>query len=115
MNTNVLVTGEKVHVVFRRRFEGDLRRHFVGTILAVDGEVVRVEGHAFVYNTGNNEWERRPDKRNRIIPLNDADLVVNILPRDVDIETFYYALVDGHLVATDGTYTLDINEFSAKA
>ncbi len=115
MNSNVLDALEKVPIVFRRRFDGDPRRHFVGTILAVDGAVGRVEGHAFVYNTGNNEWEKRPDKRTRIIPLDDADLVVNILPRDVDIESRYYSLVDLHLVATDGTYTLDINEFGAKA
>ncbi len=115
MNAHVLDAGVRVHIVFRRRFEGDLKRHFAGTILAVDGAVARVEGHAFVYNTGNNEWEKRPDKRTRIIPLDDADLVINILPDTVDVDALHYALVDRRLVATDGTYTLDINEFGALA
>ncbi len=30
----VLAQGEKVHVILRRNFEGDLRRHFVGEIIA---------------------------------------------------------------------------------
>lgn len=115
VNTRVLEPGEKVHIIFRRRFEGDPRRHFAGTILAVAGPVGRVSGYAFVYNQGSSEWEKRPDKRTRIIPLGDADLIVIIMPAEVDVDSIHYAVVDRHLVVTDGTYTLDINEFGTMA
>ena len=31
-NSNVLSPGEKIHVMHRRRFEKDVRRHFVGEV-----------------------------------------------------------------------------------
>ena len=33
----VIDIGEIIHVITRRNFEGDLRRHFVGTVQAVNG------------------------------------------------------------------------------
>lgn len=81
----------------------------------MEGPVGRVQGYAFVYNPGSSEWEKRPDKRTKIIALDDADLIVNIMPEDVDVNRLHYAVVDRHLVATDGSYTLDINEFGTMA
>jgi hypothetical protein len=40
----VLEEGEKVHVIARRFFEDDLRRHFVGEVQAVTESAVRLEG-----------------------------------------------------------------------
>ncbi len=108
---SLLELGEKVHIIFRRRFEGEPRSHFVGTILAVKGPASRVQGYAFAYNEGTSVWERRPEKRIRIVPLSDADLIVNILPEEVEVDSMHYEMVDGHLTATDGIYHLDINEF----
>jgi hypothetical protein len=46
----VLTEGEKVHVITRRLFDNDLRRHFVGEVKAVSDVAVRLEGYAFVLN-----------------------------------------------------------------
>ena len=87
----------------------------MGTVAAVEGPVARIEGFAFVYNASTSEYERRPEKRVRILPLDDSGLLINILPSDVDIEAIHYALVGQHMVATDGAFTLDINEFGMRA
>ena len=40
----VIDKGEKIHIVTRRNFEGDLRRHFVGEVVEVQDAAVRIEG-----------------------------------------------------------------------
>ena len=44
----MIATGEKVYVITRRTFEGDLRRQFVGEVQAVTDFAMRVQGYAFV-------------------------------------------------------------------
>jgi hypothetical protein len=54
----VIDKGEKVHIVTRRRFEGDLQRHFVGEVLEAQGAVVRIEGYAFIRDRTRNEFTK---------------------------------------------------------
>ncbi len=111
----MIAHGEKLHIIFRRRFDGDLRRHFLGEVVATEGPFARVIGHTFVFDTASNRYERRPERRVRLIGLADAGVVVNLLPPDVDLEALDYRIVDGHLVITDGRdFRLDINEFGPK-
>lgn len=109
----ILREGEKVHVMIRRRFDGDLRRHFIGLVTDVEGTLARVDGYVFVFESSLNRYHRRDDRRTRILSLSDAGNIINILPSGSDIEAAYYtASDDGHLVVTDGrAFSLDINEF----
>ena len=36
--------GEKLHVIHRPLFQGDVRRHFIGTVDSYDGQLVRATG-----------------------------------------------------------------------
>jgi hypothetical protein len=36
--------GDKVHIITRRRFESDMRRHFVGEVIGISGELCRLRG-----------------------------------------------------------------------
>lgn len=38
----IIERGEKVHIITRRLFESDLRRHFVGEVLDSEGSVARI-------------------------------------------------------------------------
>ncbi len=109
----MLSKGEKIFIITRRLFESDLRRHFVGEIEAVSGGAIRVQGYVFVYDTANNDYVRRDGIRTRLFSLVDANLVINILPRDVNIKDVLYRLDNSnHLVLTDEKlFRLDINEF----
>lgn len=110
----LLKPGEKIHVITRRSFDGDVRRHFVGQVVAADESAVRVRGFVFVFYPGPNEYVRRPDLRERIIALADAGNIINIIPEGVNLEDLVYrASEQNRLVVTDRkSFNLDINEFS---
>ena len=110
----VLAPGEKVHVIVRRLFDEDVRRHFVGEVLAVTGNRVRAEGYVFVYHDGRAEYERKPEKRVRVLSL-ATPLTVNVIPSNVDIDRITYRQGENGLVVTDGIdFSLCINEFGPR-
>jgi hypothetical protein len=106
--------GEKLHVIIRRSFEEDIRRHFVGEVIAANGAAVRIRGHAFVFRPAQNDYVQRPDLGERIVSLVDATNIVSIIPETVELEDLAYRQSDqGRLVMTDDkSFRLDINEFS---
>jgi hypothetical protein len=112
----IISEGEKIHVITRRRFEQDVRRHFAGTIVASEGAVVRAEGCTFVFNSSRNRFEKKLNKRIGIFDLAAEGYIVNTLPSEVVVENLIYKTTDeGSLVFTDNAgYSLNINEFSVK-
>jgi hypothetical protein len=105
--------GEKIHVITRRRFEGDSRRHFVGEIKEAEGSIVRAEGYAFIFNTAKNEFIKKPEKRTSIFQLAESGYIVNLIPKEVSIDSLIYRQSgQKNLVVTDNhLFCLDINEF----
>jgi len=115
MMSMVLEQGEKIHVIMRRNFENDLRRHFIGEVVIANETLARVEGFAFVLDSTSGRYIRRPEKRIRIISLTDSGNIINVLPDNANIEDAQYTQTqDSKLVVSDGkTFSLDINEFGA--
>lgn len=113
METTLIRVGEKIHVTERRRFESDLRRHFVGEVIAVSGGSLRARGYVFILNTGSGIFERKPEVRTRLVSTVDANNIINILPDNVDLDAVRYDFDAGRrLAVTDGgAFHLDINEF----
>ncbi|MBN1810098.1 MAG: hypothetical protein JW909_13610 [Planctomycetes bacterium] len=108
----LLGMGDKVHIVMRRLFEGDLRRHFVGEVKEATEFAMVVKGYPFVYNAALGQWERKPELRVRYFSLSDNLIMVNVIPRTVDIEAVRYLFVKGRLIVTDeAEFQLDIQEF----
>lgn len=108
----VVEIGEKIHIMTRRRFEQDMRRHFVGSVLTSDGSIVRMEGYTFVFDPHKDNYDKRPEKRIRIIDLSGSGHIVNIIPKETVLEKVIYNISDRRLVVTDEkTFSLDINEF----
>ena len=112
----ILKVGEKIHVMIRRRFENDLRRHFVGEVAEVGENVVRVEGYTFVLDTGTKKYTRRPELRTRIISLTDGGNIINVIPAATKLEAVTYKISeDNRLIVTDGEHLfLDVNEFGIR-
>jgi len=108
----VLNVGDKVHVVERRYFEEDIRRHFVGEVIAYSDHALRVKGHVWVLDKLTREFVRRPEERERVIFPGDR-LIVNIIPNDTNLDEIkYVSLPQKGIVVTDGKkYTLDLSEF----
>jgi hypothetical protein len=105
--------GEKIHVIARRNFDNDVRRHFVGEVRSVGAAAMRVEGYTFIFDQVNNYYIRQPDKRIRIIALADSGNIITVIPRDINLDALIYRHTqDNRVVMTDGSdYCLDINEF----
>ena len=107
--------GEIVHVIERRIFAGDVRRHFVGEVEGFSEGSLRVKGYLFVYDSGASAFCRKPEMRTRLIPL-DNRVIINVLPEGVEVEAVGYAHdTDGNLTLTDKKgFELDISEFSTR-
>ena len=111
--TAVLVdVGEMIHVVERRRFDTDLRRHFFGVAERVELNAMRVRGYVFLYDSGTTTYLRSAEQRTRVISLTGDGLIINLAPPGTNIEDVRYEDQEGRLVVTDGgAFRLDINEF----
>ena len=113
MKSSILKPGEKIHVIHRRRFEKDIRRHFVGTVEAYEAGLMRATGYVFVVDELNQHlFTKRPDRRTKLIPLASGDVIVNVLPEDLDTEQVRYELDGRKLWVTDGNgWRMDVKEF----
>ncbi|HEY6112111.1 MAG TPA: hypothetical protein VIV62_06325 [Chthoniobacterales bacterium] len=105
----VLNNGEYIHIIHRQSFPEDGQRHFVGTVEAHEGNLVRVQGYLFAMDRKRNEFVRREQLRTRVISLGDA-VIVNVLPAHVKIDKITYSQrPNGDVLITDGTnWHLDI-------
>ena len=107
--------GEKLHIITRRNFESDLRRHFAGEILEVTDGVTRLRGYTFVFDTLTNQFVKRPQPRTRLFALGNGDYIVNVLPGGVSLDALVYVTDKTRdLVITDNKdFSLEIHEFGA--
>ena len=109
----ILNPGEKLHVIHRRKFEREAHRHFVGTVEAYESGVARVTGHVYTVDTVKSSFFRRPEKRTRILAIGSGDLLVNVLPPEVNLEKIVYKLEKKSVRVTDGSdWYLDISELA---
>jgi len=114
MSDGIIKAGEKLHIITRRLFMEDVRRHFAGEVTFALGAVIRAQGYTFVFNPVTLEYRRRPELRTRVFSLGDGAHIVNVIPPDTRIEKLRYELVDQRLTINDGeSFSLDINEFGS--
>jgi len=112
VSESVLVVGDKLHVMTRRLFTGDVHRHFVGEISAVSDPLFRAAGYVFVYDPGTNTYFKHPELRTQLFSISDFGHVITVLPRLVDMESLRYEIVDGRLMLVDDRdFSLEIAEF----
>ena len=116
MFESVVTVGDKLHLITRRLFEGDVRRHFVGTVVGNTGQLCELEGYVIVYDESLGEYRRQDGLRRRIFSLAEVGHIVNRVPRDVEIDELEYRMLEDGLVVTDGKdFELNINEFGPRA
>jgi hypothetical protein len=108
----VIEAGERVHIVERRFFVDDVRRHLVGIVKEYDENSLRLVGYVWVYNAREGRFVRRREKRERVLVLGDK-LIINILPKTVAPEEIVYASDSSRrMYITDNKkFALDISEF----
>lgn len=111
MQKDIIRCGELIHVI--HRFEKEMKRHFVGEVECVRDSVVRASGYAFVVDDPRTrEFVKRPDRRVKIIPLTDGELIINVLPANLRLEEVRYEEQGHRLCLTDGkNWKMDLKEF----
>ena len=77
----LIETGEKVHVVVRRSFETDLRRHFIGEVTAANGSIARIDGYVMIFDKNKNTFIKSPNIRSTILDLANNGYWLNILQK----------------------------------
>ncbi len=112
-NSTILKPGEKIHVIHRRHFEKDARRHFVGEVESYEHGIARASGYVFVLDDLNKHmFVKRPDHRIKLIPISSGEVIVNVIPESVDLEEVQYELKDRALHVTDRkAWRIDVKEF----
>lgn len=105
--------GDKLHIIARRRFENDIRRHFAGEVQAVDQNAIRAKGYVFIFDNVSKQFVKKEEQHTRILSLVDSGFIINVLPPETDIEEVHYQLSEeNHLEVTDNNrFHLDIQEF----
>jgi hypothetical protein len=111
----ILEPGEKVHVVERRHFPDDVRRHFIGQVLKCTEHAVRLKGHVWVFDDMSGQFVRKREMRERVILLGGDRLIINVIPPEVDVgEVGYVTDPQEGLLVTDGeNLFLEISELTA--
>lgn len=105
--------GEKVHIVEHRRFESELRRHFIGKVLYFDANYLRVKGFMFVYDHGTGSFAKVPSERTRVFSI-DNRISITVLSEKFDLTSANYQRNGPVLAFSDGkTPPLDIGAFSS--
>ena len=112
MSDHAAGPGDKLHIITRRLFEEDLRRHFAGVVVGVSDGLFKIRGYTFVFNVGSGEYRKRTDARTRVLSLADSGFIVTKIPDEVEMEALEYKISGDRLVVTDSMgFSLDINEF----
>ena len=112
MSDRCIAPGDKLHIMTRRLFADDLRRHFVGEVVNDGDGMCVIKGYTYVFNPSSNKYQKRDQLRTRVFSLMDVGHIVNKFPPEVVIQSLEYCIVGGRLVVTDmKDCLLDINEF----
>jgi hypothetical protein len=109
----ILELGEKIHVVERRYFTDDVRRHLVGEIVRCTDQVMRLRGYTWIFDIVQGKFVRKPEKRERVIYFGDR-MTINVIPPEVALDEIEYVSdPQKGLLATDGKrFSLEITEFT---
>jgi hypothetical protein len=110
----IVEIGEKVHIIERRNFENEVRRHFIGEVTRVSERAIRLLGYLWAFDRTKGEYVRKTDVRERVIYPGERHLI-NVLPPDADLAKCRY-ITDAKrgLGVTDGSsFFLEITEFTA--
>lgn len=109
----ILRPGEKIHVIVRRLFPLDIRRHFIGEVADATESTVRVEGYPYLYDTNTSLFVRKHYSQVRIFSLVDGVNIISVLPRTTNLKKMAYRFTEkNRMILTDGeSLSMDVNEF----
>lgn len=98
----LLSNGAKVLVCHRRLFAEDQARYFFGVVEDYSEGVAKVSGFSWTRDPTHG-FQRKPDRRTKLIAVASGSVIVYELERETDLEAIRIEQPGGHAVfATDG-------------
>ena len=109
--SSVLAIGEKVHIVERRKFETDLRRHFIGEVVYCSDHHIKASGFPYVYSPSSKIFEKVDPDRVRIF-ANDNHIAVTLLPPNFDLRNAVYKRIPYKFLLCDADgFEMELDDF----
>lgn len=107
----LLPNGTKILACHRRFFPEDQPRYFFGVVEAYIEGVAKVSGFTWTRDPTHG-FQRKPDRRTKLIAVASGSVLVYELPPQVDIEAIQIEQPGGQaVVATDGAkFRMDLAE-----
>jgi hypothetical protein len=107
----LLSKGSKLLVCHRRLFSEDHPRFYFGTVELYAEGVAKVSGFTWTRDPTHG-FQRKPDRRLKLIPISSGNLIIYEIPTEVDVEALRIEQIDGHtVIATDGVkFRMDLSE-----
>ncbi len=107
----ILESGTKVLIAHRRLYAGDHGRFFVGVVDDYDDGIARIEGYTWIHDGYDGTFNRKSDKRTKIVPIISGSVIVYELPASLDIEDFIIETVGNGTMARDNhEFEMDLSE-----
>jgi hypothetical protein len=107
----LLTTGDKVFIAYRRLFEKDESRFFVGCVDGFVDGIAKVTGHSFVRDAMAGTVVEKTELRTKIFAIASGTLIVYVLPETVDIDSLTFLDREGALAMTDGqSFAMNLTE-----
>lgn len=83
----LLEPGNKLLISYRRLFEHDAPRFFVGEVEAWEDGIAKVSGYSFVRDVPTSQILKKAERRTKLVPVASDAYIVYQLADEVDIET----------------------------
>lgn len=103
--------GTKLLICHRRLFAEDQPRFFFGTVEMYSDGIAKVSGFTWTRDPTHG-FQRKPDRRTKLIAVASGSLIVYQVAREVDVEEVRIEQPGGHTVLlTDGAkFRMDLSE-----
>jgi hypothetical protein len=107
----LLSQGSKILACHRRLFADDSPRYFFGVVEGYCDGIAKVSGFTWTRDSAHG-FQRKSDRRTKLIAVGSGSVIVYELPTEVDIEAIRVVQPGGHAVfATDGAkFQMDLAE-----
>jgi hypothetical protein len=97
----IVRVGEKLLMVERKRFSEGRSRAFVGTVEAISGDLIRMQGWQWVYRAVPPGYVRK-DQPITVVMRLDNDVLTVLLPDACRIADLSFTLRGNYLTISDG-------------
>jgi hypothetical protein len=107
----ILDAGDRVLIAYRRLFDHDEPRYFLGRVDAYEDGVLKTTGRTYARDPSTGRMIAKADVRTKIVSIASGTLIVYQLPDDVALDRVRFESLEGRITATDGAgFTMNLTE-----